>query len=435
MNQRFAYQEGKSTNPDGQRAKKCVRKGKPQQKQKMTVRLRPRKVLCSNCKGICNENNENVDLSRKRKQDPEDDSDGKRRHHTENKYLMKSTLIPKLSRLQPQEISNAIKGSSRSRSANKLESNKASENLINIEKSDVNRVTQELAFVDVGENADKTLDFEGKTENIESYKDDGSFNTVFSSTRTLKISYGEGEGTVVKIPAVMGDYNEDSGVSCDMLKPMKQGDSKAVKKALKRAKKEERKKINIQSVETKLPKHVGALSPHNNMTVNLPGSDALQKKHKHKLKHKKKNKVPKMDGGDENTGNMERVSIGFFSDIKKHCLKQKLSISLRRLSSNSYERCEEQECSDSDESDSEIVPEFPATSSVSVSDKALRVSSGDVVWGKVAGHPWWPGQVLSVTSGPHAHVAWYASTMSSLMPCESLRPFLDDYKVLYNIFL
>lgn len=34
---------------------------------RMTVRLRPRQVLCSKCKSICNENSENVDLSRKRK--------------------------------------------------------------------------------------------------------------------------------------------------------------------------------------------------------------------------------------------------------------------------------------------------------------------------------------------------------------------------------
>ena len=32
-----------------------------------TVRLRPRQVLCNNCRSICNENNENVDGSRKRR--------------------------------------------------------------------------------------------------------------------------------------------------------------------------------------------------------------------------------------------------------------------------------------------------------------------------------------------------------------------------------
>lgn len=34
-----------------------------------TVRLRPRQVLCSKCRSICNENSENVDVSRKRKHD------------------------------------------------------------------------------------------------------------------------------------------------------------------------------------------------------------------------------------------------------------------------------------------------------------------------------------------------------------------------------
>lgn len=32
-----------------------------------TVRLRPRQVLCSKCRSICNENSENVDVSKKRK--------------------------------------------------------------------------------------------------------------------------------------------------------------------------------------------------------------------------------------------------------------------------------------------------------------------------------------------------------------------------------
>lgn len=51
------------------------------------------------------------------------------------------------------------------------------------------------------------------------------------------------------------------------------------------------------------------------------------------------------------------------------------------------------------------------------------------------GFPWWPGRVLSVTTTSRAHVAWYASTTSSLMPCDSLSPFLEDYKVNYTCFI
>lgn len=47
-------------------------------------------------------------------------------------------------------------------------------------------------------------------------------------------------------------------------------------------------------------------------------------------------------------------------------------------------------------------------------------------------------QVLSITierkedgdaTGPQAHVAWYGSSTSSLMPCDQLSPFLETFKV------
>jgi hypothetical protein len=48
------------------------------------------------------------------------------------------------------------------------------------------------------------------------------------------------------------------------------------------------------------------------------------------------------------------------------------------------------------------------------------------------------GQVLSITVSrkddgaslePQAHVAWYGSSTSSLMPCDQLSPFLETFKV------
>lgn len=66
-----------------------------------------------------------------------------------------------------------------------------------------------------------------------------------------------------------------------------------------------------------------------------------------------------------------------------------------------------------------------------------RLLVGDVVWGKIHGFPWWPGKVLTITNsenqGPQAHVAWYGSSTSSLMQCDQLSPYLDNFKV--NIFL
>ncbi|KAJ2950918.1 hypothetical protein O0L34_g5287 [Tuta absoluta] len=411
--QRFTYQEPQYGSEIAEKAKKPGPKGKPQPK--MTVRLRARKVLCSNCQSICNENSENVDVSKKRKLDSDDDiaNDHSESPRAGKKYLMGSMLIPKLSRLQPSEITSAIKGASKN-------SNKASEKsnrTVKNEKSSDSEATatRELAFVDVSEDNDCDKD------------DPKDFNAMFQSARTLKICFGEGDRTVVKIPPLAGEFNEDSGVSCDM-KP----DSKAAKKALKKAKKQAKKNNTMDKEKEwngQSPKHIGALSPRNNVS-NSPPSDPLEKKHKHKVKHKKKSKVQKKR--DENTSKCgESDSNDCFNDVKESCLKQKLSISLRRLSSNSYEKKSEQD-SGSEEWEGELVPDFPASSSEGIGGKLLRVAPGDIVWGKVVGFPWWPGRVLSVTPASRAHVSWYASTTSSLMPCDSLSPFLDDYKIRFN---
>ncbi|VVC87068.1 PWWP domain-containing protein 2A-like [Leptidea sinapis] len=409
VSQRFTYQEPQYANRDEGKSKKQATKSKPQPRQKMTVRLRPRKVLCSNCQGICNENNENVDVSKKRKLETEEDIKSEvESSNLVKKFNMKSMLIPKLSRLHPSEISSALK----------TKTNHKNDKVKSARSESGSNKAQELAFVSVSE-GDNLCD-------IEDDKSDAAFSNLFSSARTLKICFGEGEGTVVKIPPINGDFNEDSGVSCDMAKP----DSKAVKKALKRAKKQA-KKVADKSEGRSEPssKHVGALSPHNNVDSSPP-SDPLEKKQRHKVKHKKKHKIQKKR--DENTSKSDGDSVDYFSNIDgnlKHKFK-KQKISLRRMSSNSYELCDEIESSDDGES--EIVPDFPANSSESAGGTLLRVSPGDIVWGKVVGFPWWPGRVLSVTPTSRAHVAWFASTTSSLMPCDSLSPFLQDYKIRFN---
>ncbi|XP_063621967.1 PWWP domain-containing protein 2A-like [Cydia splendana] len=413
--QRFTYQEPQYATENPNKPKKNGSKAKPQQKQKMTVRLRPRKVLCSNCKGICNENSENVDVSKKRKLDSDDDTahDNIEPSNSRKKYLEGNSLIPRISRLQPSEISNAMKGSSKN-------SNKSSEKSSVKVESSLYSPTKEMAFVSVSSDSEK-----------DPKDNDPSFTSMFQSARTLKICFGEGEGTVVKIPPITGDYNEDSGVSCDMGKPTKP-DLKAAKKALKKAKKQAKKNtITIKTVVRSSSKHIGALSPRNNVSNSPhPAVDPLEKKQKHKAKHKKKHKFQKTR--DENV--TESESINYFSDIKEHCLKQKLSISLRRLSSNSYERRNEQDVAESgsDDWESDLVPNFPATEMEGAGGRFVGVAPGDIVWGKVVGFPWWPGRVLSVTPTARAHVAWFASTTSSLMPCDSLSPFLEDFKMRFN---
>lgn len=66
-NQRFTYQEGAQPPPKEFSQKRSVRLPTRYKNAKLTVRLRPRQVLCSKCRGICNENSENVDASKKRK--------------------------------------------------------------------------------------------------------------------------------------------------------------------------------------------------------------------------------------------------------------------------------------------------------------------------------------------------------------------------------
>ena len=61
-----------------------------------------------------------------------------------------------------------------------------------------------------------------------------------------------------------------------------------------------------------------------------------------------------------------------------------------------------------------------------------ELEEGDIVWGKVHGHPWWPGRILSFhksqeSSGDLAHVGWFASNTQSMMPCEALELFLSKF--------
>ncbi|RVE48881.1 hypothetical protein evm_006451 [Chilo suppressalis] len=140
VSQRFTYQEPQYATETYQKTKKVRPKGKAQQRQKMTVRLRPRKVLCSNCKGICNENSENVDVSRKRKLDSDDEMN-ESESFSEKKYL---------------------KSAEKSNSKGKTEKPNESDS-----------VTRELAFVSVPE-GDM---FDDKLES----KDDNDNDATFSS--------------------------------------------------------------------------------------------------------------------------------------------------------------------------------------------------------------------------------------------------------------
>ncbi|XP_050691731.1 uncharacterized protein LOC126983201 [Eriocheir sinensis] len=74
-------------------------------------------------------------------------------------------------------------------------------------------------------------------------------------------------------------------------------------------------------------------------------------------------------------------------------------------------------------------------------DNGRVMAIGDVVWGKIHGFPWWPAKVMAIrvllegngdVRCQQAHVSWYGSSTSSLMPANTLQPFLQMFKMRYN---
>lgn len=544
VNQRFAY-----TDTTNLAKPKNVRIPSKYKNNKMTVRLRPRQVLCSKCKGICNENSENISKKRKLPENVQQAPAPKRSANapmtrsvyseqlTKKKITeLQPTLIPKLSRLLPQDISDALNGNldnlnpkdelkkeivNISNPVTKLnnnsdtdvdeDSNKSlTDKIINhstqhSENSNSSQIVSKIPVLTMTtqgtelcvKNIKRTLrkkrsvgsmedlwdesvfeervhlrnnDSNSNNEGIVTEQTNNNSNTCIS-TRTIKICYGpQGEGTVLKIPAPIDKFNasddSEENINIDNQNVEQDSDTKAVRKALKRAKRKARQKRMLSGNS---PNHINSLSPrysigtgsprysfgtsprhyiggHSPRYVNSATELHISKRHKHKLKRKKKHRVEKdrknKDGdtsGPENTG-------------KEQAVTQKLSINLKRLN-NTYTSCSnasdkgEENTSSSDEQ-SELVPDFPPSNSpillrvnaqtvVSASGAdGGRVLVGDVVWGKIHGFPWWPGKVLTISSAgnqvPQAHVSWYGSSTSSLIQCDQLAPYLENFKVRYN---
>lgn len=365
---------------------------------------------------------------------------------------------------------------------------------------------------------------------MEDLWDESVFEDPTRTTRTtpiIKISFGaQGEGTVLKIPSKIQDpeYEQETDDPDDVpteadrdplelprsfengydycedveddaqeqIDPQKQGvkdaSAKAAKRALKKAKKEARRKM-LGGVSP-------ARSPCNGSPRYNPSYDPmLYHRRKHKVKHKKKHKDDRKHKNQQQEPSLESSSTTMtttttttttterqqnwnvlpggetYTAIKEQCLKQKLSISLKRLNTNAYARCDypvsnaSSGCKSPGASSDELseqeaevdagetAPDFPPQSHPLVMRLAAtpvahcftangrRMDVGDVVWGKIHGFPWWPGKVLSITvsckedgtsSGPQAHVAWYGSSTSSLMSCDQLSPFLETFKTRYN---
>lgn len=176
----------------------------------------------------------------------------------------------------------------------------------------------------------------------------------------------------------------------------------------------------------------------------------LYHRRKHKVKHKKKHKderkphkiQSKNDIEDKNEEKSTSITdkqpeihrpncnifpVGeSYTAIKEQCLKQKLSISLKRLNANAYTRCdypvsnassgckspgisseelsEPEQSSENNVDTGDNISDFPTSHPLSIRFAATpvahcltatgkRLNVGDIVWGKIRGFPWWPGKV------------------------------------------
>ncbi|XP_044740416.1 PWWP domain-containing protein 2A-like [Chrysoperla carnea] len=555
VSQRFNYQEKPNQTTLPKRPTKAQSRVR---NQRMTVRLRPRQVLCSKCRGICNENSENVDHSRSNsKRSSRNNTDNNNTntssnvpHHEFNTRLqakekklseqsapprsvfsdnqinannkrqhadqaMCPTLIPKIPRLQPNDITSAINGNkikiignyvvkpsqpSPSPSCENDDPLSMAKDPLAFNNNDVietqqisdNSSDQYYETSDQGDMHDSSSSAKQKRSMVlrkkksvgsmedlwdetvfEEAGNNGGVATLDGGTRTLKISFGrEGEGTVLKIPKIDTFESANHQSEDNVTSSNRDATAKAAKRALKKAKKEARRKILIGAGQSPVytlsgasprytlasPRYtIGSTSPRYTIST----TEALiPRRHKHKVKHKKKHR-------DERKHKTVQEDPLFIPDtdtaIKERCLKQKLSISLKRLTENSYSsKCSNKTTSPAGSSDGfeDSPPNFPPVpqplmmhistepATIGIDADGNRLEVGDVVWGKIHGFPWWPGKVLSITASectassntdydehtmrPQAHVAWYGSSTSSLMPCDQLSPFLENFKSRYN---
>ncbi|XP_018576492.1 PWWP domain-containing protein 2A [Anoplophora glabripennis] len=510
VNQRFAY-----TDPTNSK-KKNVQMPSKYKNNKMTVRLRPRQVLCSKCKGICNENSENVSRKRKSSENVQSSSPPPppRRSgnapvtrsvniHLNNKRTLRgnSTLETRLTRLNYQEENSVDKsnldsnsnkrplGSTQQENSQETDKNHSSEHSSDSCNTDdaeapplkiVKRILRKKRSVSSAEeqweeagyqedlNRNSNIGVQSSTGTMDPPPNPNSISTT--STRTIKISYGpQGEGTVLKIPAQIDSIKDDDSeenVNVEQQgNKIKEPDNKAARRALKKAKKEARRKVLLSGssplylggasprymIGGSSPRYtVGSASPRHGLGNNSPRYMCtyelnVPRRRKHKMKHKKKHRE------DKDRRHKEGEVSSTQDDSKEQCITQKLSINLKRLnntytSSTTSDKIDDN-MSSSDEHNEQF-PNFPPpnpplmlrinaqTVSSAMGADGVRLLVGDVVWGKIHGFPWWPGKILTITScgaqGPQAHVAWYGSSTSSLMQCDQLSHYLDNFKTRYN---
>ncbi|CAH1712987.1 PWWP domain-containing protein 2B-like [Aphis gossypii] len=349
----------------------------------MTVRLRPRQVLCSKCKSNCTENSENAKTSKERvKNDnntiPENNGEKRllRSHGPVPDFPKKPsdsastvsqvksicrTLIPKLVKIKSREITEALTNYSTFTELDKWVGNKKDcEDDCDIEEKMVLRKKPSIG-------------------SMEDLWDETAFEET-KKTPIIKITFGsQGEGTVMEIPSRQAD-----------------GDNEPDKLLRKRAKRRRQ--------------------------------DG-EKRKKHKKRHKEQ--VDNLE-----TNNFS-INLNHFNSKEEYCTRKVTN------SSESINNINGELSDDDIESNSspEIVnPQSETSDSNSFfmlkSGKILH--EGDVVWGKVKGFPWWPAKVSNFTTsngeenGSFVNVTWFGSSTTSFLKCDQINPFLDFYKSRFN---
>ncbi|XKL59810.1 hypothetical protein PGB90_000826 [Kerria lacca] len=486
INQRFTYFQDLSLNGTKWHCKK-TKNGKLKNT-RMNVRLRPRQVLCSKCRSICNENSDNIVHSKKTSGDQPGSKlavavensrrslrlsttieksprpllyenfknlQMKTRNSEETPAMLTPSLVPKLSRLQPNEITSALNGKY-SPKLSLLNGSCCLKSVVASPKSETSE--NKYCMVDVEQEFDVSLPETGSipqksavdmeivrpintdtTEedckmvlrkkhsigSMEDLWDESIFEDQLQKTKTtpvLKISFGsEGQGTVLKIPAKVTNNSSESEVDESHVETRSM--LKAARKAHKKAKKEAKKRMIAVSSPARSPAY----------------ENFFGHRSRHKIKRKRKHKYPRSTNVSEKRDSESEKSKN-----------EKLSISFKRLGGNAYTATRNESVGMTSNSDTsrDACPDITESGldieTVQCESYSYKMKNGklvevdDIIWGKVHGLSWWPGKVLAFKisveeqSEIYACISWFGSSTVSIISCDNMCPFLDNYKLRFN---
>lgn len=302
----------------------------------MTVRLRPRQILCSKCKSICTDNienhqglikkensalNNNGDKRLLRSHGPVPDFSIKPSDSLSEVKSMCRTLIPKLVKLESSDIAEAL---------NKYSTFTDLEEWVDTKKDCKDDC-------DIQDNDKEKMVLRKKTSigSMEDLWDETAFEET-KKTPIIKITFGsQGEGTVVEIPSRQAD-----------------GESEPDKLLRKRAKRRRQ--------------------------------DG-EKRKKHKKRHKVHENDPGINYYPTNHNSQEKFDV----PNETNC-----SGSVNNI--NGVHSDDDLESNSSPELVMVPQTKTPDLNSFFVLKTGKILHKGDVVWGKVKGFPWWPAKVCTI---------------------------------------